>query len=191
MTKPLLPQLGPHPVLATDRLRLRQFRLDDTDAMHACFGDAEAMRFWNRPAHARRIETARVVRRCIVSAPSKRRVWAVAETGGDECLGMVNYHNADLRHRSADIGYFIHPAHHRQGVATEAVGALLEYCFGPLGLHRLTAFIDPENVASCRLVERFGFRREGLLRETIFLGGAWRDDCVYGLLEGEWRGRGA
>lgn len=180
----------PHPVLATDRLRLRPFRLDDTDAMHGCFGDALAMRFWNRPAHARRIETERAVRRFMVAAPSRRLVWSVAEAGSDACIGMVNYHNADLRQRSADIGYFIHPAHHRRGIATEAVGALLGYCFGPLGLHRLAAFIDPENVASCRLVERFGFRREGRLRETIFLGGAWRDDCVYGLLEGEWSGLG-
>ncbi len=182
--------LSPHPVLATARLRLRPFRLDDTDAMHACFGDAEAMRFWNRPAHARRIETERVVRRFIASVPSKRLVWAVAEAGSDACLGMVNYHNADLRQRSADIGYFIAPAHQRRGIASEAVGALLGHCFGPLGLHRVTAFIDPENVASCRLVERFGFRCEGRLRETIFLGGAWRDDLVYGLLEREWAGLG-
>lgn len=174
-----------YPALATARLRLRQFRLDDTDAMHECYGSAEAMQYWNRPAHARRIETERAVRRSIVFRPAKRVVWAVADAGTDRCLGMVNYHNCDLRYRSADIGYMINPAHQRQGIAGEAVGALIGHCFDVLKLHRLTAFIDTDNIASQALAEKFGFRREGLLRETIFLGGAWRSDYVYGLLEGE------
>jgi [ribosomal protein S5]-alanine N-acetyltransferase len=174
-----------HPILATPRLRLRQFRLDDIDAMHACFGHAVAMRFWHHPAHTRRTQTEQVVRRCITSIPSKGRAWAVADAGNDLCLGMVDYHNANVRHRSADIGYIIHPSHHRRGIATEAVGALLDFCFATLGLHRLTAFIEPDNTASRTLVERLGFRREGLLRETIFLEGAWRSHLVYALLETE------
>jgi hypothetical protein len=50
---------APHPTLATPRLRLRQFRNEDVDAMHECFANPEAMRFWNTPVHSRRIETAR------------------------------------------------------------------------------------------------------------------------------------
>lgn len=167
---------------------LRPFRLEDVDAMHACYGDADAMRFWNRPAHRRRSETERVVRRCMAFTPARRLVWAVAEAGSDRCLGMVNYHNADMKHRSAEIGYIVAPEWWGRGVAGEAVGAVLGHCFGVAQLHRVQAVIDPENVASRRLVERFGFRLEGVLRETLFLGGAWRDDCVYGLLAGEWRG---
>lgn len=177
-----------HPVLVTPRLRLRPFRMDDVDAMHECYGDDGAMRFWNRPAHRRRSETERVVRRSMAFTPAKRIVWAVAEAESDRCLGMVNYHNADRRHRSAEIGYMIHPAQHRRGIATEAVGAVLAHCFGVAGFHRLQAVIDPENLASRTLVERLGFRLEGVLRETLFLGGEWRDDCIYGLLGREWAG---
>lgn len=176
------------PELATARLRLRAFRMDDVEAMHACYGDAGAMRFWNRPAHRRRSETERVVRRSMAFRPARRLVWAVAEAGSDRCIGMVNYHNADRRQRSADIGYMIQPAQHGRGIATEAVRALIDHCFGVARFHRVQAVIDPENAASRRLVERFGFRCEGILRETLFLGGAWRDDCVYGLLEQEWVG---
>ena len=177
-----------HPALATPRLCLRPFRLEDVEAMHACYGDAEAMRFWNRPAHRRRSETERVVRRSMAFTPKRRLVWAVAEAGSDRCIGMVNYHNADMKQRQAEIGYMIAPDWWGRGVASEAVGALLGYCFGVARFHRVQAVIDPENAASRRLVERFGFRLEGVLRETLFLGGAWRDDCVYGLLEGEWTG---
>lgn len=175
----------PHPTLTTPRLHLRPFCADDTNAMHECYADPGAMRFWNRPPHTTRRQTERAMRHVMTAAPAKRRAWAVADATTGLCLGMVNYHNADTRHRSADIGYIIHPAHHGQGIATEAVAALIDHCFGPLALHRLTAFIDPENTASRRLAERLGFRREGLLRETIFLNNAWRSDLVYGLLRSD------
>jgi ribosomal-protein-alanine N-acetyltransferase len=176
----------PHPVLATARLRLRQFRAEDADAMHACFADPGAMRFWNTPVHTKRIETERAVRNAIECTPSYYRFWAVAEAGSDRCIGMVNYHDGHIRSRRVAIGYIIEPSRQRQGFALEAVAALLGHCFGTLGLHRVEALIDPANAASRGLVERLGFRCEGLLREHLRVGEAWRDDLVYALLAGEW-----
>ncbi len=66
-------QPAPHPTLSTPRLRLRQFRADDVDAMHECFASPEAMRFWNRPIHTKRIETERAVRSYIDCTPSYYR----------------------------------------------------------------------------------------------------------------------
>jgi len=172
----------PHPVLATQRLRLRQFRMDDTDAMHDCFSDPDAMRYWDRPVHTKRIETERTVRNCIKCTPSYYRVWAVAEAETDRCIGMINYHSGHIRNKRADIGYIIAPTHHRQGIATEAVSALVDFCFGQLGLHRLQAFINPDNSASRALVEKLGFCAEGLLRDNLRVGDEWRHDVLYALL---------
>jgi ribosomal-protein-alanine N-acetyltransferase len=177
----------PHPILATTRLRLRQFRADDAEAMHACFADPEAMRFWNTPVHTRPIETERAVRNFVDCTPSYYRFWAVADAQTDRCLGLANYHDGHIRSRRASIGYMISPASQRQGIATEAVTAMLDFCFGELGLHRLEAFIHPENQPSLRLIERLGFRREGLLRDHLRVGDEWRDDALYALLAAEWR----
>ena len=175
-------QPTPHPTLVTSRLRLRQFHAEDTDAMHECFADPEAMRFWNTPVHTKRIETERAVRRFIDCTPSYYRFWAVADAGSDRCLGMVNYHDGHIRHKRVAIGYIINPADHRQGIATEAVAAMLGYCFGELGLHRVQAFIQPDNRASRALAEKLGFRREGLLRDNLRVGDTWRDEMLYALL---------
>ncbi|MBN8939611.1 MAG: GNAT family N-acetyltransferase [Rhizobiales bacterium] len=172
----------PHPILVTPRLRLRQFHTDDVDAMHECFTDPEAMRFWNQPVYTKRIETERTVRNLIDCTPSYYRFWAVADAETDRCLGLVNYHDGHIRSRRVSIGYMIDPARHRQGIATEAVSAMLDFCFGELGLHRLQAFIHPDNSASIALAEKLGFRREGLLRDNLRVGDVWRDDLVYGLL---------
>lgn len=175
-------QATPHPTLLTARLRLRQFRGDDTDAMHECFGNPEAMRFWNAPAHRRRIETERVVRRFVDCTPAHYRFWAVADGGTDRCLGMVSYHDGHVRNRRAAIGYIINPARHRQSIGAEAVSAMLDYCFDGLGLHRLQAFIHPDNSASRGLAEKLGFRCEGRLRDHLRVGDSWRDEMVYALL---------
>lgn len=179
----------PHPILSTQRLRLRQFRAEDADAMHECFADPAAMRFWNQPVYTKRIETERSVRNFIDCTPSYYRFWAVADAGTDRCLGLVNYHDGHIRSRRASIGYMIDPARHRQGIATEAVSAMLDFCFGALGLHRLQAFIHPDNSASIALAEKLGFRREGLLRDNLRVGDLWRDDLVYGLLSSDRRSR--
>jgi RimJ/RimL family protein N-acetyltransferase len=172
----------PHPILETARLRLRQFRLDDAAAMHACYGDPAAMRHWDHPVHTRMIETERAVRNSIECTPSYYRVWAVADAATDHCIGMVNYHDGHLRSRQATIGYILEPARQRQGLAGEAVLALQRYCFGPLGLHRLQALIHPDNHRSRALVERLGFRCEGLLRDNMRVGDVWHDNVLYALL---------
>jgi [ribosomal protein S5]-alanine N-acetyltransferase len=175
-------QAIPHPVLTTPRLRLRQFREDDVEAMHACFAHVESMRYWNTPVHAKRIESERAVKRFIDCTPSYYRFWAVTDKTTDECLGLVNYHDGHIRNKRAAIGYIVDPAHCRQGIATEAVGAMIGFCFRDLRLHRLQAFIHPDNAPSLKLIEKLGFRREGLLRENLRVGDEWRDDLLYALL---------
>jgi ribosomal-protein-alanine N-acetyltransferase len=175
-------RLIPHPVLATARLRLRQFRPDDANAMHECFASREAMRFWNTPVHTKPIETQRWVRRFMHCTPSYYRIWAAADAKTDRCLGMVNYHDGYIRHKRVAIGYIVNPAEQRRGLGAEAVSAMLEFCFGELGFHRVQAFIHPENVASLALAERLGFRLEGRLRDNLRVGDEWRDDMLYALL---------
>ncbi|CDX30373.1 GNAT family protein [Mesorhizobium sp. WSM4935] len=172
----------PHPILLTTRLRLRQFRAEDADAMHECFADPEAMRFWNTPVHTKRIDTERVVLRYIDCTPSYYRHWAVADFETDRCLGLVSYHDGHIRNKRAAIGYFINPAYQSRGMATEAVSAMLDFCFEDLGLHRLQAFIDPDNTPSRKLAEKLGFEPEGLLRDHLRVGDSWRDEILYALI---------
>ena len=177
-------KLIPHPVLETRRLRLRQFHAGDVDAMHECLADAGAMRFWNHAAHTERVQTERMVRNCIECTPAYYRFWAVADAKTDRCWGMVNYHDGHIRNKRVAIGYIINPARQREGIAAEAVSAMLDFCFGALGLHRVQAFIHPDNVASRALAEKLGFRCEGVLRESLRVGETWRDEMLYALLAG-------
>ncbi len=102
---------------------------------------------------------------------------------------MVNYHDGHMRNKRVTIGHIIDPALHHKGIATEAVSAMLSFCFGELHLHRVQAFIHPHNIASRKLVEKLGFRSERLLLHgNLRVDGAWRDEMLFALLETDGRG---
>lgn len=180
------------PELATPRLRLRQFEERDLDGLHACFGDADAMRYWNFPPCKTKAETARWVRILSkVSTPYEYLAWAVAERRSDRCIGMLIYHHREAHNRRLEIGYMLARAHYGRGLMKEAVEALIGYCFGALRVHRVEALIHPENTRSIRLVERLGFRFEGgPLLDYWRVEDRYISALVYGLVNGEARAAG-
>ena len=84
--------------------------------------------------------------------------------------------------RSGYLGYWIDRSVAGRGMASLAVALVCDHAFTQVGLHRLQADIRPENVRSRRLVERLGFRQEGLLRRYLDIDGDWRDHLAYALL---------
>jgi RimJ/RimL family protein N-acetyltransferase len=88
----------------------------------------------------------------------------------------------------AELGWVLDPAYGGRGYATEAVDGLLGICFDDLGLRRVTAGCFADNVASWRLMERLGMRREiHTLRDSLHRSGEWLDGMGYALLAEEWR----
>ncbi|WP_283135368.1 GNAT family N-acetyltransferase [Rhizohabitans arisaemae] len=97
--------------------------------------------------------------------------------------------------RSAQVGYWIDGALAGRGIIPTALAMAVDHCFLRVGLHRLEANIRPENLASRRVVEKLGFREEGIRRRQLHIDGAWRDhicyaitveDCPQGVLA-DWR----
>lgn len=84
--------------------------------------------------------------------------------------------------RLARIGYTIARPHWNTGLATEAVRALVDYAFSTFPLHRITASADPRNCASCRVLEKAGFVKEGIFRQSEWFKGEWADDVLYARL---------
>lgn len=86
---------------------------------------------------------------------------------------------------SATIGYWVDQAVAGRGVMPSAVALATDHCLGPVGLHRIEISIRPENGASRRVVEKLGFRAEGLRLRLLHIDGAWCDHLSYALTAGE------
>ena len=91
--------------------------------------------------------------------------------------------------QNATLGYWIDGASGGRGHATRAVGLALEFAFEHAGLHRVQPAVIPRNLASQRVVERNGFRREGRAARYLRINGVWEDHDIFALTAEEWRER--
>jgi ribosomal-protein-alanine N-acetyltransferase len=82
---------------------------------------------------------------------------------------------------SAYLGYWIARGFAGRGIMPTALALVVDHCFGPARLHRVEANIRPENAASRRVVEKLGFRPEGIRSRYIHIAGEWRDHASYAL----------
>lgn len=83
------------------------------------------------------------------------------------------------------LGYWVGQPHAGQGVGTAAARAMLGFAFGALKLHRVEAACVPSNQASHRVLEKAGFRHEGLARAYLKINGVWADHLLFGVIEDE------
>lgn len=178
------------PTLVTKRLVLREVADHDVEAVFAMESDPVAMRYWSRPP-MRNIDEARAsVKRAKTFFPERVGLrWSIARPIDDLMLGHLSLFNFSEQSRRADIGYGLGREHWGQGFMHEALTAVVDYAFGPMGLRRLEADIDPRNHASLRALERLGFAREGLLRERWQVGDEISDTVFMGMLAHEWQAR--
>jgi RimJ/RimL family protein N-acetyltransferase len=93
--------------------------------------------------------------------------------------------------RQAEIGFTFAREYQGRGLAREAAERVLDYVFETLGLHRVVAVTDCENVRSAALLERLGMRREAHFVENIWFKGAWGSEYLYAILRREWQVRRA
>ena len=138
---------------------LRPLDLADADALYAAHCDEETHHYWSSPAH-KSVEQTRDYIADTLALPGAH-VWAITENGG-EALGRIGLFSE--RDGVGEIGIIIRREATGRGLASKALSLVVEHGFGPLGLHRIAADIDPDNLSSISLFLRAGFQREGLLR---------------------------
>ena len=168
------------PTLHSARLTLRPRVADDAEALFPTMADAQAMRWWSYPPFTQ-VEDLRAH---FAEAHPDWRAWAVTLRDDDWAIGFVAA--GQRRPGVSEIGYLFDRATWGQGVAREALGALLDQLFAE-GQRRVFADIDPDNAPSIGLVERLGFVLEGRLRAEWKTHIGVRDTLIYGLLRDEWR----
>ena len=173
--------------LMTDRLVLRRFRPADAETLAAYRSDPAVARYqsWRAPLSTE--EAADLVRVLADGDPTKPGwfQYAMARRDDDVLIGDVGVNRHD-NGRQAEIGFTLARSSWRQGYAYEAVSRVLDQLFRVDGLLRVSADCDARNQASARLLDRLGFRREGLRRAHTWIKGEWTDDLLFGLLAEEW-----
>jgi ribosomal-protein-alanine N-acetyltransferase len=109
---------------------------------------------------------------------------------GDQFVGRIQLSGiSPAPFQNAHLGYFVSERHNGRGYATAAVRQAVDAAFDDLELHRVQAAVIPSNVASIRVLEKTGFREEGLARRYLQIAGIWQDHKLYALTAEEWSPR--
>lgn len=177
------------PVFETERLVLRAFSADDTDASFRIMSDPRVTRYFGRFTMADRADSIARIERIQAAFAERRGIrWAIAPRAGGELIGSAGFWRIDTDHFRAEIGYDLAPERWGQGIMPEALRPIMDFGFATLGLHSVEANIDPANGGSRRVLEKLGFTQEGYFRENYYLPDENRftDTATFSLLASDW-----
>ena len=164
------------PNLETTRLTLRRMTPKDAPDMYeyACRESVTRYLLWS--PHPDENSTRRYLEQLQDQYKSGDFYdWAITLTENGKMIGTCGYTEIDLQNERGEVGYVLNPDYWGQGIACEAVMAVLEYGFTSLGLYRIEAHYIIGNDRSRRVMEKCGMTFEGILRSFMLIKGEHRD----------------
>lgn len=176
------------PTLTTERLILREPQLSDAPDVLVFRSDPYVQRF-NGPVYESVAEAKTSIKKALVAYKAEESIgWAVTFKNSNTVLGGFGIYSWSRNHRRAEVGYDLARAYWGQGIASEALRAVLQFCFEQMNLNHIYAGTIADNHESVRLLERAGFHRDGLRRKWSWEDdGTFHDVALYSLLQDEFR----
>ncbi len=163
--------------------QLRDLTNDDLDALVRWRNDPEINRYL-----ADRLKTKEEAEPWFNRLRGNPKVWLKAIIENGTLIGYAAVEAIDEKNRRCEMAMAIGEKDYwGKGIATEVLKIMLEYAFVTLGMHRVWAAVARGNMRSERLIERAGFIREGVMRETLVMNGQFTDLLCYSMLEDEYR----
>jgi len=167
-----------------DGVVLRAWRMEDAPAVVDACRDTEIARWLALVPQPYSLDDARRYIQDCIEASDDRRPFAITDAETGALIGSIDMNITRLG--AGHIGYWMAPQARGHGRTTAALRALSRWAIEELGLGRVELATDPDNIASQRVAEKAGFKREGVLRAMLpTRDGARRDGVMFSLLPGE------
>ncbi|KAB2328896.1 GNAT family N-acetyltransferase [Bacillus mesophilum] len=167
--------------IKTSRLLIRHFHSKDWQAVYEYTSDRQVMKYIPEGVFTEEDVKAFINK----NRDGEAKYFPVVLMEEDLLIGHMVFHQYFGEH-TYEIGWVFNPKYYSNGYASEAAKAILEYGFENMKLHRIIATCQPENIASYRVMEKIGMRREGHFKKCIPNGSEWWDEYYYAVLAEEW-----
>jgi RimJ/RimL family protein N-acetyltransferase len=176
-------------MLETERLIIRPLRESDFKDNHEYMSAPETFRF----ERGEPISIEKAQKFCREwSTKETTNFWVAELKANGKVIGQVSFFpEQPPEFKTWSIGYIFHPAYYEQGYATESTRAVIGYASTKLGAHRIVAKCSPDNIASWKVLEKCGMRREGISKKDFHLRNdkngkpVWLDSYSYAILDEE------
>lgn len=151
-------------MLNTERLIIRTFSETDYKDLYEYLSLKETYQY--EPGKPVSLEVAKKI---AADRAKGTKFWAITLKDSKKLIGHVSFIQTEPKFLLTwEIGYIFNPTFQNKGYATEATQGIISYAFKELGAHRIVGRCSPENIPSWRVLEKCGFKREGLLRKNVF-----------------------
>jgi len=154
------------PEIHTKRLFLRKILIKDAESLFQYWSDPEVTKHLNINTFTNMEQAYSLIK--LLNSLYKKDVgirWAITIKKDNQVIGTCGYNNWIKRSSRGEIGYELGKDYWGNGYASEAIKEILNYGFKKMKLNRIEAFTVPEAISSIKLLEKFGFKKEGLLKE--------------------------
>jgi len=120
-------------------------------------------------------------------SPLELKPFIIEKKDGSKIGFVAHFYVLHPAGKLLEIGYSLVPSERGKGYCTEATQLMVDYLFLSKETMRIQAQTDPRNVASQKVLEKVGFKKEGTVRKSLFMRGEWRDAYLYSILREEWK----
>jgi ribosomal-protein-alanine N-acetyltransferase len=178
--------MNPFPELETERLLLRQLGQEDAQHLFHYFSLDVVTEYYDLESFKELEQAVSLIRSWNQRFENGEGIrWGITLKTENRVIGTCGFHNWMKEHYKAEIGYELTPEYWRKGIMTEAIEEIVQFGFKELGLNRIEAFIDPENISSRKLLEKTGLKEEGLLKDCFFEKNRFVDAVIFAILKRE------
>lgn len=167
------------PVIETDRLIIRPMSVSDLPALKKWMPDRSIYAYWGKGPSKAEMNPELLFEK--TERPTKSFHLGIAEKQSDEVIGDLWVYLIE-NDRMAQIAIRLSKDKQKRNFGTEALSAMTRFCFENTELQRLWTEVDVRNIASCRMLEKCGYTKEGLIRQGKMVN-TWCDYYIYGILK--------
>lgn len=174
----------PFPELKTERLFLRRVEKEDVQNIFKLRSDESVMKYVGKFPQKSLDEALGFINIVNDSLIANNGItWAISLKKNPKILiGTIGHWRVMKEHHRAEVGYMLLPHYWRKGIIKEALIKIIDYGFESMHLHSIEAHINPENIASARVLESTGFTKEGFFKENFYFNGEFSNTAFYSLL---------
>jgi ribosomal-protein-alanine N-acetyltransferase len=174
------------PDLESERLVLRQLTYDDVDFVFQHLSHPRVTEFLlDEPPLVERSQAREIIDFFKEPESKTRNRWGIVLKESNQLIGTCGFHKWDKRHFRAETGYDLSPDYWGRGIMAEALRVVIKNGFETMGLHRIDALVYVKNLRSVKLLDKLGFKREGILRDYFFLNGRFYDHYLMSLIKAD------
>lgn len=167
------------PVIESDRIKLRVMNMNDADDLREWTPNKDIYKYWGKNAGAADKKPELLFEKA--EKPTKSFHYGIEYKADKKIVGEIWVYLIE-NDRIAKIAVRVSPKYHNKGIGTEAIRMMVDFCFSKTELKRIWTDVHADNISSCRMLEKCGFTKEGMIRQGKMVS-TFCDYYIYGILK--------